>query len=117
MDNSGNLAERACTWLLPWSDDEYPGYRRGILATLDTPQTWWSVKHWHRGRSPVPVWAARRLRETLVTEGRGALALADELADYVAARDRQPNKPVHGGVVRGPHGRFMRDPALSRRLR
>ncbi len=87
---SNNLCDHAWRWILPWSIDNYPGLRRGILEVLGNAWTWSAVRHWRSARRRMPVLAAQRFRDYIAGRCEQGMALVTELDKYIAEFERKP---------------------------
>ncbi len=88
---SDDIGHRASIWVLPWSIDNYPGIRRGILELLGNAWTWSAARHWRSGRRRMPVLAAQRFRDYIAGRCEQGLALVAELDKYIADFEVKPS--------------------------
>jgi hypothetical protein len=85
-------------WVLPWSSNNYPGFRRGALELLGGTTPWQTVRSWRKTKRGWPVWALERVLhhvESRLDSGRRvAEGLREEIARQEAVEAVRHNQGV-----------------------
>ena len=114
---NNNLITRYALWLYPWTVRNYPGHRRGVMATVNIAN-WERWRHYERGRTPLPLDIARKMADYLSSRIATGLMIIKELEAYIAECEARPK---HGkgfrevknrdGIVRDARHRSGNKPA------
>lgn len=87
---------RGVAWLLPWTEDSYPGVKRGVVEMLAGRASWPAAKRWRDGSRNAPEWFATQLADMIEGRCRAGLEIVRELRDYhVPARRNAGALAVH----------------------
>jgi len=86
---SHELERRVLDYLYPQRKSKVRGFRASFLALLPRPYTWGAVRHWMKGRAPLPADVALCLAAHLSEQAGIGFALAAELR---ACGDREERR-------------------------
>jgi hypothetical protein len=100
-------ASHAIAWLLPWSANNYPGYRKGVAELLGNRVTWHAIIKWHR-KGVWPIWAAQRVRDAVADRVARGQAILRELDADIAADQPQTQRNTGFCVVQEDTGKDRR---------
>ena len=96
---------RAVHWLLPWTQESYPGIRLGVGELLAGRASWEAFRMWRAGRRTPPQWFVTLLADQLAARRQVAAEIEQELRDWKPpvhrARGAMAVDPVTGQDRRG----------------
>lgn len=83
-------------WILPWSDNEYPGFRNGVMELFGWRMKWAGIRGWKR-RNNWPSWAIERVLLSVTARvERGQQIITGLTAELEQARQREANRQPSG---------------------
>lgn len=101
---------RAIQWILPWTQEGYPGVRAGVEELLAGRAGWQAFKLWRAGSRSAPEWLASQLADMIESRCRAGLEIVQELRDY-----RVPIRRQGGAMAVHADGRDRRGGRIGRR--
>lgn len=102
-----SLCARALMWLFPWTRRSYPGLHRACSGLAGGRVVYQSIHFWRTGKTPVPVWYAEILADTIEARVMSGDALLKELREYIEVKKATP-RPIYGACAVWADGKDRR---------